>query len=36
MRDSLKAPFSLSELEDVVQQAASSQSPGLDGLPYEF
>ncbi len=32
----LETPFILGELSDVVQQAASGRSPGLDGLPYEF
>jgi hypothetical protein len=35
-RASLKLPFTLGELQEVVEAAASSKAPGLDGLSYEF
>ena len=35
-RSGLEEPFTLVELEAVVEAAASKKSPGLDGLSYEF
>ena len=34
--ESLEKPFELQELEEAVEAAAASKSPGLDGLTYEL
>ena len=34
--ESLEKPFDLQELEEAVEAAAASKSPGLDGLSYEL
>jgi hypothetical protein len=35
-RDGLEVPFSLTELEAAVLEAAPNKAPGLDGLSYKF
>ena len=35
-KNALEAPLTLEELKSALESCASSRSPGLDGLPYEF